>query len=60
MASLSPNSVKIKKEVPILTIAKDFIKEVGKNKNKSKKNPTVNIKQDLIRNKINNNSTLSI
>ncbi len=52
MASLSPNSVKIKKEVPILTIAKDFIKEVGKNKNKSKKNPTVNIKQDLIRNKI--------
>ena len=54
MASLSPNSVKIKKEVPILTIAKDFIKEVGKNKNKnkSKKNPTANIKQDLIRNKI--------
>ena len=52
MASLSPNSVKIKKEVPILTIAKDFIKEVGKNENKFKKNPTANIKQDLIRNKI--------
>jgi len=55
MASLSPNSVKIKKEVPILTIAKDFIKEVGKNKNenKSKKNTTINIKkQNLIRNKI--------
>jgi succinate dehydrogenase hydrophobic anchor subunit len=58
MESLSPNSVKIKKEVPILTIAKDFVKEVGKNKskneskNESKNKSTSKIKQDLIRNKI--------
>jgi hypothetical protein len=51
IASLSPKTVKIEKEPPLITIAKEVIKKVG-NKKQPKQNTVSSIKKNLIRNKI--------